>query len=208
MMRLLRKSEGPLVDGQAVKETSTRVYQYLPLETARTIRIIALYPAKKSVQTLKCMILRVSLDDPPPYESLSYEWKNETPQRAMQCEDGSIILLTPNCHAALTRLRHKSKYQLLWVDAICINQSDTEERNSQVAMMSEIYKSSIRTLVWLGEGDQDSDLAMEFASRATLIYRHKWLLRLLPKSGLLSGKMLGTGRSKTRYQGVSPYHKV
>jgi hypothetical protein len=46
----------------------------------------------------------------------------------------------------------------LWVDAVCINQQDTQEQSSQVAMMAEIYSGARRTIVWLGEGRDEDDL--------------------------------------------------
>ncbi|VUC30278.1 unnamed protein product [Clonostachys rosea] len=45
-------------------------------------------------------------------------------------------------------------YQPLWVDALCINQSDIEERNSQVGMMRSIYSQAMLVFIWMGE-DQD-----------------------------------------------------
>jgi hypothetical protein len=39
---------------------------------------------------------------------------------------------------------------LLWADAICINQSDINERNTQVKLMGEIYRTATRVHVWLG----------------------------------------------------------
>lgn len=46
----------------------------------------------------------------------------------------------------------KSRY--LWIDAICINQDDIAEKNSQVAMMAEIYKKATRVNIWLGESNR------------------------------------------------------
>jgi Heterokaryon incompatibility protein (HET) len=183
-------------------------YQYLPLENGRTIRLIALSPAKTADQPLECIILHAPLDDPLPYAALSYEWKGEKPQRPMTCEDGSTILITPNCYAALIRLRHRKKFQILWVDAICINQADVQERNSQVSIMIDIYKSSDRTFVWLGEGDSDSDLALQFSRRASFVYRHKRLRRLLPKDNILSWNMLGTGKYCISCLRSNPYLQV
>ena len=44
----------------------------------------------------------------------------------------------------------------LWVDAICINQNDLEERSSQVALMGTIYSRAMDTIVWLGKPDDYS----------------------------------------------------
>lgn len=181
-------------------------YQYLPLENARTIRLIALSPANNPAKPLECIILHAPLDDPLPYASLSYEWKGERPQLPMACDNGSTILITPNCYNALVRLRLKKRFQLLWVDAICINQADIQERNSQVSIMIDIYKASERTFVWLGEGDSDAYLALQFTRRASLIYRHPRLRRLLPKNSILSWNSLGTGTYCTSSIHSNAYH--
>ncbi|RYP70253.1 hypothetical protein DL771_005556 [Monosporascus sp. 5C6A] len=42
-------------------------------------------------------------------------------------------------------------YITLWIDAICINQRDQEERNEQVSRMKDIYSQSPSTIIWLGD---------------------------------------------------------
>lgn len=49
------------------------------------------------------------------------------------------IRITKNCHDALLYLRDKTHPQMLWIDSICIDQSNIDEANKQVAMMREIY---------------------------------------------------------------------
>jgi len=45
---------------------------------------------------------------------------------------------------------HLQLLEYFWIDALCIDQSNVSERNSQVAMMREIYKASKRIIIWLG----------------------------------------------------------
>ncbi|KAF5541755.1 heterokaryon incompatibility 6 OR allele [Fusarium mexicanum] len=52
----------------------------------------------------------------------------------------------------------------LWIDAICINQDDIAERNSQVAMMSQIYGSARCVVAWLGEEDDTTNAAFNCLS--------------------------------------------
>ncbi len=79
--------------------------------------------------------------------------------------------VTKNLEAALRNLRYRpihgaaSNDRILWIDAICINQNDIQERNVQVRRMVDIYKSAVRVVVWLGEGDQDSDKAISFINK-------------------------------------------
>ncbi|TLS25704.1 hypothetical protein PpBr36_07280 [Pyricularia pennisetigena] len=64
--------------------------------------------------------------------------------------DGGVVHITKNLAQALRRLRLSHEPRTLWVDAICINQDDTEERGRQVAMMQAIFGSCERCLAWLG----------------------------------------------------------
>ncbi|KAK0736244.1 heterokaryon incompatibility protein-domain-containing protein [Apiosordaria backusii] len=58
-----------------------------------------------------------------------------------------------NLYDALKRLRSKYRDVYLWVDAICIDQSERgkEEKQGQLAMMASIYNSAANVCVWLGE---------------------------------------------------------
>ena len=64
--------------------------------------------------------------------------------------------MTQNLATALVYLRHNSEPRVLWIDALCINQEDMEERNSQVARMADIFRLADRVVVWLGpESEED-----------------------------------------------------
>ncbi|KAF2818710.1 HET-domain-containing protein, partial [Ophiobolus disseminans] len=84
-------------------------------------------------------------------EALSYVWGDATQTRLISC-DAKKLKITFNLDEALQAIRHPERETLLWVDAICINQKSVEERNHQVKLMSKIYNSTRRVLVWLGPG--------------------------------------------------------
>ena len=48
----------------------------------------------------------------------------------------------------------------IWVDALCINQSDTEERNTEVKRMADIYRGALTAIAWLGEEADESPRAL------------------------------------------------
>ncbi|PVH75711.1 HET-domain-containing protein [Cadophora sp. DSE1049] len=139
-------------------------YEYRKLDTAkREIRLISLRPATSF--EIQCDITHQSLDTAT-YHTLSYEWA--------QPEQGHTILLDnlkkdvrPNLFNALRRLRDKVPGELLWIDALCIDQGNDSERSSQVNMMGDIYECSKKTFVWLGEEAEDSSLAMKLLSSIT-----------------------------------------
>ncbi len=82
------------------------------------------------------------------YEALSYVWGSPEKSRLVSTDEGSLSV-TENLHAALSRLRNHFSPRIIWIDAICINQDDKEERGHQVRSMVEIYSRASRVVVWL-----------------------------------------------------------
>jgi hypothetical protein len=106
------------------------------------------------------------------YEALSYTWGDPKPAQTAFVVPGdgygerlpgtSLILdIGSNLACALRHFRNTSSSRILWIDAICINQSNITERNEQVLRMKDIYKYAALVLVWLGEGSEDSRIALE-----------------------------------------------
>ncbi|OCK76902.1 HET-domain-containing protein, partial [Lepidopterella palustris CBS 459.81] len=59
------------------------------------------------------------------------------------------------------RLRDPSFERMIWVDAICIDQDNFEEKSHQIQLMAKIYSKAIRALAWLGEAAGDSNRALK-----------------------------------------------
>ncbi|KAH7306119.1 heterokaryon incompatibility [Rhexocercosporidium sp. MPI-PUGE-AT-0058] len=64
--------------------------------------------------------------------------------------NGVSVAVTQSLHSALQRLQTPDGSRLMWIDAICINQDDSEERSIQVTLMREIYLRAQAVIVWLG----------------------------------------------------------
>lgn len=75
-----------------------------------------------------------------------------------------MLLITANLLAALQRLRSPTEVLLLWIDSVCINQEDVQERSSQVELMPLIYKSGTRVFMWIGEETERTPLALDMMS--------------------------------------------
>jgi hypothetical protein len=69
-------------------------------------------------------------------------------------------ILGVNLYHALRRVRGKGGQYFFWVDAICIDQANTQERGHQVSIMRAIYEGAQSVIVWLGEEVPGSALAM------------------------------------------------
>ena len=98
-------------------------------------------------------LTNVSHHSNPRYYALSYEWGNllsKQPIIIKSCEIKFTLTVTLNLHLALEHLVREREDLVIWIDAICINQSDDEEKARQVLYMSDIYAQAEETLVWLG----------------------------------------------------------
>lgn len=62
----------------------------------------------------------------------------------------------------MIHLRRPDSHLVLWFDAICIDQTNFEERGYQVQQMPKIYGAANEVIAWLGEARDDSDLAMDY----------------------------------------------
>ena len=95
------------------------------------------------------------------YDALSYTWGSMALNEQITV-DGSTMRVTSNLFDALKHLRLDNKDRILWIDAICINQSDANERKHQVRHMGNIYKEADHVIVWLGHSSVHSDYIMDF----------------------------------------------
>ncbi|KAH6710941.1 heterokaryon incompatibility protein-domain-containing protein [Leptodontidium sp. MPI-SDFR-AT-0119] len=140
-------------------------YRYLPLPSkGEYIRLLCLLPNESEAGPLQCKLHNYSLQTSGlrthRYEALSYVWGN--PRETLPIYVGKDrFLVTVNLHAALSRLRDHSFERIICVDAICINQNNSEEQGQQVQLMAKIYSSAHRVIVWLGEKAEDTDGALE-----------------------------------------------
>lgn len=64
-------------------------------------------------------------------------------------------------------------FEWLWIDALCINQSDTSERNEQVFRMGEIFRNAALVVAWIEPCYSQSDLAMELISKPMSYWKRK-----------------------------------
>ncbi|KAI1079341.1 heterokaryon incompatibility protein-domain-containing protein [Whalleya microplaca] len=121
---------------------------------------------------------------PPEYEALSYAWGQVTseepvyvvPEGQEPLEQASIleqsISIRSNLAIALRHLRYTDQIRTLWIDAICINQSDWPERDLQIKRMGKIYSRSTAAIIWLGQTSTSSALALEKLNQLGLQVEH------------------------------------
>jgi hypothetical protein len=149
-------------------------YQYSPLPSAASIRLIELHASTAS--EISFTIYATEVDNAPPFDALSYTWGNpgspcieprsadqpalNTARFPVTC-NGLTLMIRPNLRDALRMLqtacfaslgRRKQRY--IWIDAVCIDQTNNAERALQVMLMTSLYRKAESVIVWLGPEDE------------------------------------------------------
>ncbi|MCJ1333079.1 hypothetical protein MMC10_009773 [Thelotrema lepadinum] len=154
-------------------------YRHVILPTATSIRLIHLHAAAGDNEPLRCSMSVEELNTNIIllYEALSYEWSpsyaSSTQLYPLICNDDSQVKIRENLNGALHHLRPKGsnvRPRKLWVDAICINQVDSDEKSIQVGRMKVIYEKATQVIAWLGRPSEGIAEAMEAACKVHRFY--------------------------------------
>ncbi|KAI0865855.1 heterokaryon incompatibility protein-domain-containing protein [Xylaria cubensis] len=127
------------------------------LRDPSAIRLIVLLSSAQNHGNIACRICNSTLgkSDIDNYEALSYVWGDPSKQKTISVDD-KPFQATENLELALRNLRYRDKHRVLWIDSLCINQSDVTERSVLVQQMDVIYERAQTVIVWLGPESEDS----------------------------------------------------
>ncbi|KAF7510423.1 hypothetical protein GJ744_006702 [Endocarpon pusillum] len=139
---------------------------YDPLPTADSFRFAYLKPGVGQ-DPIECELVTRTVKEEvdsatPQWEALSWLWGARGDLRAI-IVNGRKFSVTRNLFIALNHLRLRERSRLLWVDALCINQDDIEERSSQIKQMAFLFHRAKNVIAWLGGGDAGSQVVMRLA---------------------------------------------
>lgn len=140
-----------------------QVSVYSPLSAfTHQIRLLELSPSENHDDDIFCCLDVVAFQSSPTsnYEALSYVWGDPFPKFTITI-NGHSFKVCHNLYIALRYLRHRMMPRTLWIDALCINQSDGAEKDHQIRQMGAIYTNALKVLVWFGESDDDIEKAMD-----------------------------------------------
>ncbi|KAK3348728.1 heterokaryon incompatibility protein-domain-containing protein [Lasiosphaeria hispida] len=155
------------------------------------IRLLQLYPSHPHESdgekpdtgpiwddSLVCHLYTTPIDNPENFKALSYVWGDDTKTKsitvvgstptgktpgsgAVSSQRTSVIRITESLSTALRSLRGRRQDITLWIDQICINQADNDEKGQQVGLMGAVYSRATQVLVWLGPAADGSDALMD-----------------------------------------------
>lgn len=131
-------------------------HKYVPLPSNRhNFRLLELLPSSDRQSPLHCCLRIAELANPPTYDAISYVWRvfrDDRDDATIQCE-GHTLPITANLARALRGVRDAHTSRLIWADAVCINQTDLDERKDQVQCMKAVFENAANVLVWLGDDE-------------------------------------------------------
>jgi Heterokaryon incompatibility protein (HET) len=110
---------------------------------------------------IRCSINQVSLDDKPKYTAMSYTWGAPERSHRIMINDADFQV-TESLEIMLQHIQSSRQTLTLWIDQLCIDQDNYNEKKAQVGLMKKIYQEAIKTIIWLGPAADDSDQIMEF----------------------------------------------
>lgn len=165
--------------------SSYAMYQYKPIPQPFSLRydplIRLLHLAPGLMGDAVVSTISIETRGTTSYESLSYCYGDENSARHSISLDHRPFHVRHNLFSALQHLRCPDRERVLWIDTICINQEDPEERSEQASLVRHIYEDACGVVIWLGVADHDSDLAID-----TLVQISAELRSTLPFNGLTS----------------------
>ena len=141
-------------------------FEYDVSLTDHRVRLLTLLPENAS-QAIEVELKTVSLHHDLNYAAISYCWGGpQAKRRSIRC-NGRNLEVTDSLYGALSCLRSETMHQTLWADAVCINQSDVNEKNTQVPLMGTIYRRASHVYVWLGKLKKINVRALRWAEQLT-----------------------------------------
>ncbi|KAL2071847.1 hypothetical protein VTL71DRAFT_13082 [Oculimacula yallundae] len=147
-------------------------YPYKPLDpgSSDAIRLLVLQPDADIHAPVKCDLINTTLSDYDDdvvehYSALSYVWGDPIEVKEISV-DGTSFHVTANLDSALRHMRDASRSRKVWADAICINQTDNEEKSNQVQQMRAVYNTARHTIIYLGDATEESNFLLEYVRRS------------------------------------------
>jgi Heterokaryon incompatibility protein (HET) len=138
-------------------------FRHSPLKAPeQDIRLLKLAPGLSPEDPIEYTLIHVAFEQTPAYVALSYCWGSHSDECRTTC-NGQPFPTQPSLEGALRRLRRIARdtsadIGFVWVDAICIDQQNLQEKAAQISLMGRIYAEAQTTFVDLGDFDGTLEL--------------------------------------------------
>lgn len=209
---------------------------FLPLDTNKLqIRVATLLPRASLDALIRITLQTISLRVETHFDALSWAWGDANDVQSLLL-NGEIWWAPQNLVTALEHLQPECTPRILWIDALCINQSKTPaglaERAHQIGLMRHVYTRADHVLVWMGIEREHTEGVLSLLSNVAdaakpngdeppvllrsfhVAYKDSWkVLHLLSESWwdrLWVLQEVGLGRNPVLHHGATstPFHKA
>lgn len=123
----------------------------------KEVRYLQILP--KSGAVIQCSLQNASLE--PGHICLSHRWTDKEGPREVFINNKPFAVSSNVWHFLDVARRKYRPQDRFWIDAVCINQQDNDEKNRQVPLMGEIYRSAKLVVSWLGVCDKTTRMCLE-----------------------------------------------
>lgn len=136
-------------------------YSYQPLEQIPgSIRLLQILEARNDGK-VRCKLVAGNIHNSH-FRALSYVWGPLSETYDIELNE-KLWKVRKSLYTFLRRAQYNYSNELIWVDALCINQNDITERNYQVSQMGKLYRSAFEVLVWLESSAKCHDFFSNFS---------------------------------------------
>lgn len=142
---------------------NSTAFTYEPLpDSKKYIRLVQIRDNDDDHAPVSCRTKTRSIKKAGKYDAISYVWGDPAPIDEITVND-QTMLVGQNCAYALRQRRHIQKPGVwTWIDSICINQSDLEEKGKQVGIMGAIYRNAEGVFASLVERHSNAERVMRY----------------------------------------------
>ncbi|KAF3046758.1 hypothetical protein E8E11_005973 [Didymella keratinophila] len=148
-------------------------FQHTPLSSESAFRLLRLKESsnlESRAYPIEIELFEAHLNNAPLYEAVSYAWDHgETPVSVL-CNQQPLSV-SPILLEMLNRPSRISSIGVFWIDAVCIDQTSTSDKNIQVPRMRDIFSEARKVWIWLGKGSNEIQVAFEFLTETIDFFR-------------------------------------
>lgn len=178
-----RKLENLGPDSDDEEESDEDVEPPIPIQ--RRLKLAFIQASTDFAARVECTTLVVDIAKAPTYKALSYAWGGSrkvisytredgppyaaegdngksNPTQEMVMVDGQEMNIRQTLFHALQQIREPNSAVAIWVDAICTSPEEMKRRAAWTLRMRDIYEYAEEVIVWLGQGDEETQKGMDF----------------------------------------------
>lgn len=140
-------------------------FNYTPLQPG-CIRVLR--PAIELNGDLTWTMDAIQLGDDEPFDALSYVWGDQSQTLPFVC-NSQEFRIHHNLSNALPYLAKRDSSRPIWIDALCINQRDEDEKAAQIRFMYRVYRRATQVWIWFGCATEKTSEAISFLPRLNYV---------------------------------------